>query len=391
MSDQLPPTGGAEPDPERDSAAEPDALADLEASVETAVVASNADELERVADSVVDRIASDPGIWDFFAAVRRIECEHPERPRVGSAQRRSGDFVDFAQVPSLRFEPWAIKEVETDKSEQRASSNPLMRVTFLGLLGPHGPMPLHFSEYVHDRASMHRDPTLRAFLDIFHHRVVSLFYRAWAINQPTVSTDRPSDDRFYAYTASLVGLHSKSLTNRDALDDRDKLHYAGRVAGPRCAESVREVISDYFGIDCRVEQLVGQWLPIPENGRCKLGESKATGLMGKTLTIGSMVWDVQHRFRLVLGPVCREFERFLPTGGWFDKLVAWLDHLVGLEFDWDVQLLVKKECVPQTQLGKAGHLGWTSWVLSGEAQEEGKILLRPPPIERRGSATKPLS
>lgn len=335
------------------------------------------------AGTVFERIESDPGSWDFFAAVRRIECENPGKPRVGTAARRSGDYVDFAQVASLRFEPWAIKRMELDANRR----NPLMRVTFLGLLGPHGPMPLHFTEYVHDRAVMHRDQTPQAFLDIFHHRVTSLFYRAWAVNQPTVSADRRRDDRFYAYTASLVGLHMDALRDRDALDDRDKLHYAGRVGGPRCAESLREVLRDYFGVECEVEQLVGQWLPIPDDGRCRLGQSRATGLMGQTLTIGSRVWDVAHRFRIVLGPMCREFERFLPTGGWFAKLVAWVDHLVGLEFDWEVVLRVRPQCVPGVSLGRTGQLGWTSWVLSGEADREGRILLRPPPPERRGAVS----
>ena len=102
----------------------------------------------------------------------------------------------------------------------------------LRLLGPHGPLPTHLTEYVRDRVRNANDPTFARFLDIFHHRMVTLFYRAWANAQPAVSLDRPGRDRFSFYVGSLFGLGEAMLRERDAVPDFAKLHFAGLLAGP---------------------------------------------------------------------------------------------------------------------------------------------------------------
>ena len=76
---------------------------------------------------------------------------------------------------------------------------PRMEVFFFGLFGPHGPLPLHLTEYARNRLRQAGDPTFARFADIFHHRLLSLFYRAWANAQPTVNLDRPESDRFADY------------------------------------------------------------------------------------------------------------------------------------------------------------------------------------------------
>src|SRR6478609_2460492 len=73
---------------------------------------------------------------------------------------------------------------------------PRLYVTFGGMFGPQGPLPLHLTEYARDRIINSADPTFARFLDIFHHRMLSLVYRAWADAQPTVQFDRPESDRF---------------------------------------------------------------------------------------------------------------------------------------------------------------------------------------------------
>ena len=87
---------------------------------------------------------------------------------------------------------------------------------FFGLFGPNGPLPLHLSEYAKDRERLYHDSTFRAFADIFHHRMMSLFYRAWADAQPTVAMDRPDEDRFARYAGAVFGLCAAGdRTSRD--------------------------------------------------------------------------------------------------------------------------------------------------------------------------------
>ena len=98
-----------------------------------------------------------------------------------------------------------------------------------GLLGPNGPLPLHITEYARERMRHAGDQTLSRFLDIFHHRFVTLFYRAWAQAQPHVNHDRPAEDRFASYVGAFVGLLPAAFRERDALPDLAKFFHAGAL------------------------------------------------------------------------------------------------------------------------------------------------------------------
>ena len=147
-----------------------------------------------------------PYTFGFFHFLRRFECLYPQHPRLGTSRRPVDDPIRLAQEPAMTFESASLTQFEPghDGKPHR------LAVRFFGLLGPNGPLPLHLTEYALKRLR-HRqggslDRTLVWFLDMFHHRMLSLFYRAWANNEPTVSFDRPESDRFATYVGSLAGL-----------------------------------------------------------------------------------------------------------------------------------------------------------------------------------------
>jgi type VI secretion system protein ImpH len=312
------------------------------------------------ADSVTleKALAETPHRFDFFQALRRLECLHAENPRLGRSLRAADDPIRLTQRPSLAFAPATIAAFETGRP-------PRMAVDFLGLLGPHGPLPLHLTDYARDRLRNENDPTFVRFLDIFHHRMLSLFYRAWANTQPTVSFDRSESDRFADYVGSLFGLGMASLRNRDATPDEAKLHYAGWLSSqPRNAEGLQAILADFFRLPVAIEQFVGHWLVLPEECQCRLAESPETGTLGMAATIGSRVWDCQHKFRIVFGPLSlADYQRLLPSGDSLRRLVAWVRNYLGDELIWDMHLLLKKEEAPPLRLGsETARLGWTSWL-----------------------------
>jgi type VI secretion system protein ImpH len=320
-------------------------------------------------------LAQAPQAFDFFRAVRLIECAHADRPRIGADNRAASDPVRFGQLPSLAFAPTTVAGFETP-----AGQSPRLLVNFLGLLGPNGPMPLHLSDYALDRLRNHHDPTLARFLDLFNHRMIALFYRAWAHNQQAVGYDRGAGDRFSVYVASLIGIGVQSLSNRDAVGDVAKLHYSGRLLGQtKHAEGLRAILADYFRVPVEIEQFVGQWVAIPEESRCALGDSPETGTLGQTAIVGSRVWDVRQKFRIRLGPLdLAAYQKMLPGGASLARLVAWVRSYVGDEFDWDVRLVLKKQEVPPVRLGKAGGLGWSTWLHAAAPKRDADdLVLRP--------------
>jgi len=325
--------------------------------------------------SVINRLYEQPYAFSFFMAARRLECASPALPRTGHSRTPSDDPIRFCQDPSLVFPPSTINALEFGKEGRP----PRLYVTFMGLLGPNGPMPLQLSAHAHER-KLARDETLVRFLDVFHHRMISLFYRAWAESQQAVQFERGGDDKFAKYVGSLFGMGMPSLRNRDAVPDVAKLHYSGRlVCQTRHAEGLRALLQDYFRIVVNVEEFVGQWIEVPPDCCCRLGESPRTGALGRTVICGSRVWDCQQKFRLRFGAMgLADYERMLPGGSSLVRLVAWVRNYVGDELSWDVRLVLKKEEVPKIRMGQYGRLGWTTWLSSKPFDHDAdNLVLRP--------------
>ncbi len=298
----------------------------------------------------------------FYQAARRIECAFAHKPRIGNATRAEDDPIQFCQEVSLGFAPSTLQRSGRNKK----SGKPRLLVNFLGLLGPQGPMPLQITDYARDRAMNHNDPTLARFLDIFNHRMICLFYRAWACNRQTVSHDRPGEDRFAAYIGSLIGIGDESLRNRDAVPDMAKLYYGGHLAcQTRHAEGLRTILEDYFGVRTSIEEFVGQWIEVPSAYQCRLGQSPESATLGINAMVGCQMWDCQEKFRIVMGPLAlKDYQRMLPGGESFSRLKDWVRNYAGDVPSWELKLILKASEVPALRLGESGHLGWTTWLKS---------------------------
>jgi len=318
------------------------------------------------------RYLENPVGLSFFQAVRRLECHFSDKPRVGYATRSSDEPIQFCQEPSLRFSPATLQRYEQATETSKAR----LIVNFLGLLGPQGPMPLHITDYIHDRELNHNDHTLARFLDIFNHRMISLFYRAWACERQTVSYDRPYEDRFSVYIGSLIGIGLDSLCHRDNVPDVAKLHFSGQLScQTRHAEGLRAILERYFGIKTSIEEFIGQWVRIPETYRCRLGQSADSATVGVNAIVGSQLWDCQQKFRIVLGPMSlKKYEQMLLGGNSYATLKDWVRNYVGDELSWELQLILKASEVPKIRLGESGRLGWTTWVQSYPFEQDVKDL-----------------
>lgn len=318
----------------------------------------------RVTQDLEARFAS----YEFFAAMRRVECALAELPRLGCAARAADEAVRLGQVPSLTFAPTMFVE-----AQRREDGKLWLGGVFFGVFGPNGPLPLHLTEYAHDRRHNFRDRTLSSFADIFHHRLMCLFYRGWADAQPTVHSDRPDSDRFRAYVGALVGVGQETLRNRDAMPDATKLYHAGRLSSEiKNPEGLEAVLEDFFEERVCVREFQGEWMILAEDDRLYLGRSANSSTLGLNATLGRSVWGAQSRFRIVVGPLgLTAFERFLPGSAALKQLAAIVRGYVGFELQWDLQLILKRGEVPTAQLGagaglgRGTRLGWTSWSVSG--------------------------
>ena len=323
--------------------------------------------------AVERRIEAEPYGFGFFEALRRLEAGRSDGGRLGSSLRAGEDPVRIGQEPTLIFAPATLAAFKAS-----ALGSPARLATFFfGLFGPNGGLPLHLTEFARERLRNHGDPTFSRFVDLFHHRMFSLYYRAWAQAQAAVSLDRPETDEFGRLVASLIGLGEPELRERDGMPDLAKLHYSGRLAcQTRNAEGLEAIVGDFFRIACRIEEFHPRWVSLPRRSLCFLGASPDTGLLGSTATIGERIEVWHHKFRIRLGPMSlADYMRLLPDGRSLARLAPVVRNYIGEELDWDVCLCLFKQEVPGVKLGKAGRLGWTSWLETGRRARDAEDLI----------------
>jgi type VI secretion system protein ImpH len=330
------------------------------------------------ANPLIEELFKRPFAFDFFLAVRLIESLQPDRPRVGFSLSPAEDSVRFWQKPTLRFAPSAIDSVWRPHPD----SVPRIAINFFGLFGPNAPMPPHITEYALERELHFKDTTLTAFFNIFHQRLTSMFYRAWASTQKAADLDRPADQRFATFIGSFFGVGMEALQDRDAVPDLAKLFFAGRLsAQTRNAEGLAAILREYFHIPAEVLPFAGRWLTLPDDSVCQLAASPESGTMGVNTILGSRFWDCQLSFRLRFGPMSlADYERMLPQGAAFERLKYWVLNYCGEHFFWDLQLVLRADEVPSTCLGRSTRLGWTSWLQTKPpAADVADLILNPPP------------
>jgi len=306
------------------------------------------------------RLEAKPARFGFLAALRKLEAIYDDKPRLGESARSADDPVRLGQDPSLAFAPSSIAAFKTGTG----TTPDRLENFFFGLFGPNGPMPLHISEYVHSREINDGDLTFRRFTDMFHHRLLCLFYRACANGEPTFNMDRPENNQFDLFVGALLGIAPMALRGRDAMPDAAKLHNVARLSlQTRPAEGLCALLENYIQLPFSIRELVGEWLTLAQEDRFFLGRSREAGVLGSTTVIGEEIWSCQHKFRIVCGPLSlTDFSRLLPGAESVNGLVAVVRNYVGDEFAWDLQLILMREEVPAIALGLSGQLGWTSWL-----------------------------
>jgi len=324
-------------------------------------------------------LLDEPYRFEFFQAVRLLEKIFPTRQPVGRETTIKQEVVRFRSRIALEFPASEIHEFIESTDEFFDEQKLEMFVNFMGMLGISGVLPTHYTELAVER-SRYRDTAMWSFLDIFTHRSVSMFFRAWEKYRFPVGYERGKND-FTDFLFDFVGLGTNGLRGRMALEDEALLPYSGLIAQkPHSASALENILGDYFMISAKIKQFFGQWLDLDEESITKLGE--ANSLLGVNAIIGTRVWEQQSKFRVVLGAMSfNEFQAFLPNGTAHQPLKSIIRFMVGLEFDFDVQLILKAKeipsCILTTRAKRRPQLGWTSWLKTKPfKQDDDQVILQ---------------
>lgn len=307
------------------------------------------------------QLVQDPSSFDFYQAVYSLERQFSRQQKRWQGVGRDGfpkqELLRFKSVQHLGFpgqpiskiEPRPPAETAPEQAEQQdaAVDAVTMHVSFLGLTGPSGVLPQHYSEMVLQRLKQ-RDKTMRDFFDLFNHRLISLYYRAWekyrfACQYEMADTDA---DSFSAVLKNLCGAQS-------ALG----LYYAGAFAQHnRSAQQLTQILSELLGTKVELNPLQGRWLTldIAEQSRLVMqfmpqGQHAA---LGRSAMLGSRVWDVSSAIELAVTVTGGKADALLP-GSYQHQLISQvLADFLPAEHQVRVTLLGRFCDFPTAQLAK---------------------------------------
>jgi type VI secretion system protein ImpH len=313
-------------------------------------------------------LVAHPWRHGFFQTLRRFEAARPDLPRLGTSERLADDPVRIGQSPSLAFAPATIAAVRLDGPP----GPPQLEVRFFGLWGPNGPMPLHLTELARERQRRTpADGALVRFADVFHHRLASMLYRAWAEAQPAVSADRsrdPAADTFGCRLDALAGTTPPTLApSGDFPRDTGRALTAWLGGGVRTAEGARRVLSALLSAPVRVHERRLQWFAIPDADRLRLGaRPKRKAASGAVL--GSRLRDALTGVTVEIGPLSiGDYLALAPGGARSTRLKAAARLALGITISCECCLILRAHDVPSLRLGHrgptpTGQLGRTAWL-----------------------------
>lgn len=335
---------------------------------------------DRVVEPVLQQaahrqLAQAPYRYRLQAAVQILLRSTP-RPvggadRADHLQRWLNRAVRFGQHVSLGFPASEIQRFQPGEGGLPAR----LLLNLPGLTGALGVLPTHYSELLQHRAWQFKDQSAAAFLDLFQHRLTSLFVAASDKYRVAQRQARGAGQFFDDALLDLAGIAGQ-LRQDTALAG---LRFYGGLLGQRPipAQALVTVLSDHFGVRFTLQPFQGQWLPIADSEQTLLGGAFAA--LGQTTLLGARVWDCQSRLQLTASRLsAAHYAHLLPGQPGHQQLQRWLSVLISPGLACDVRLEPLPTALGSARLG--GHaagvnnrLGWTTCL--GQPTDRGSVAV----------------
>jgi len=315
-------------------------------------------------DSIVEAICAEAVRFDFFRLMSLLESLE-EQP-LGTSASPKREHFRLSQEASLNFPPSSVASASYDTDKEQLD----IIIRCLGIMGPNGILPTVLTEHVIRRLRSN-DKTLYAFINTLQHRLFTLFYRAWALNRPSVDNNWGEASKFRNCIAALAGVHNLHKEHPCEIEPRAAMYYCGIFSAYTAnRDDLIAFLKDYFGVPFKLFEFVGNWLVISKEDRARLGRVYDTTTLGLNLVLGDRIWNAHLRYRIHIGPIKHDdFLRFLPNHTSFYKLKDSLQKYVGSQYDCILTMTLLAESVPSISLGKKSFLGWNTWM--GKRQDSG--------------------
>ena len=314
--------------------------------------------------------------FSFFQLVRLLEQCSSGCARVGYGGPASSEIIRFRPDTSLAFPATDIAELELAGETGTETDRYRITTTFLGLYGSTSPLPSFYSEEI--LQTDEEQNRIRDFLDLFHHRLLSLFYRCWSKYRYHVQFEYGEKDPLTPCLYSLIGLGPRPSYDETGMPEPMRLlHFAGLInQQPHSATALESILSGYFNsLPVEVEQCTGRWVRIKKEQLASLGVKNCR--LNTDCSVGRRVYARTGNFRIRIGPIhYQKFVEFLPDRENHRTLRAIASFFATdrLEFDISFQVLQppRLQLLSKEPENSCNRLGWTSWLLSEPSKKDKK-------------------
>lgn len=348
---------------------------------------------------LLERLLTEGWKFDFFQAVWLLERYCGGQLPVGDRGPVAGEAFRFRPDVSLGFPPTDVRRITRHDDPGAGAGRFLVEVTFMGLYGVSTPLPVHYAVDVLRTVEQHgttaegesaesgEDPTagidtgsapVRDFLDVFHHRLISLFYRSWLKYRYDVSFGIPGRDAITDYLLWFIGCAPGYDEAMLGVSPIHLIRYAGVLTQrPRSAAMLEGVLEDYWKeIGVEVQQCAGRWVPLTQDDMNRAGTANCT--LGADLTVGEQVYDLSGAFNISVGPMdWATYQSFLPGELYFSQMRSLVQLYCADPLSFNIELRLHAGEVPEMCLSSeadAGRLGLTSWVRTDEIPETSVVF-----------------
>lgn len=296
---------------------------------------------------------------NVFRLCELMELAAPERAPLGTTDSPADEPVRFRSSGRLGFPG---REIDTAEIDHDHPALPLaIRTTFLGLYGVDARMPSYFVDEIAQR----RDGAepLAAFLDLFHHRIVTQFYRVARKYRYPVGFRKDGEDEVSRCLLSLLGLGFGQPAADQAVPTRKLLSMLGLASQrTRTAEGLAGVLQHAVpDATITVAEFHAIWVPIESPERTPLGEN---------CVLGRGFYDRANTVRVVITPSLRESVLGLMPGRQTHReVMELLRFYLGYEVNAHLEMHVRRSLMPPPALNsREVSLGYTTQLCSSATQ-----------------------
>ncbi|MCG6202377.1 type VI secretion system baseplate subunit TssG [Psychromonas antarctica] len=300
----------------------------------------------------VATLIESPSEYDFYQAVYTIERQlaagKEQQRKVGHDSLPKNELIRFKSDQHLGFPGASVSKVVQQTSSQLLSVLD-MHVSFMGVTGTNGALPQHYTELVLERLK-YKDTGMRDFFDLFNHRLLSLYYRAWEKYRFPIGFENNCEDHLDAFSGVLNEL--TGVTNSFGK------YYAGIFNRKvRNVAGLKQMLSDFTGCEIDIEQFQGKWQSLAKSEQTQLGQrSRPEGkfsCLGVDASIGQKVWDINSAINIVIKPEADcKINDILHGGRTYRGINKIISQYVGKSIQHKIQLKVLVGQIPVASLSK---------------------------------------